>query len=78
MSSENDKIKKKTIKTVTILRKEHFDKPGVKEKLAEALEKIKKGKEIYTLLLAFVTTLIFFFDRQIDGVVYDQGSCSTS
>lgn len=43
MSSENDKIKKKTIKTVTILRREHFEKPGVKEKLAEALEKIKQG-----------------------------------
>lgn len=58
--STSDKTVKKTIKKVTVLNKELFENAGMQEKLAQALEKLKKGWLIRTLLLAFVTRNTFF------------------
>lgn len=41
--SSAEKTVKKNIKKVTVLNKELFDNAGMQEKLAAALEKLKKG-----------------------------------
>lgn len=44
MSTTGEKPVKKNIKKVTVLNKELFETTGMQEKLAAALEKMKKGK----------------------------------
>lgn len=59
--SSGEKTVKKTIKKVTVLNKELFENAGMQEKLAAALEKLKKGKSKHAISGVRRNSILFFF-----------------